>query len=50
MGVAQVMSATVTLYFLVFTGTSGLTITSTLVTLCLVLMSKVLFANVDRKD
>lgn len=50
LGLAQVMAATVTLAFLVQTGTSGLTVTATLVTLSLVVLSKLLFGRMDRKD
>jgi hypothetical protein len=50
LGLTQVMAATVTLYFLVQTGMSNLTTVATVVTLLLVVVSKLLFGRLDRKD
>lgn len=45
LGVAQVMAATITVVFLVQSGTSGLTIAATVITLFLIVVSKMVFAR-----
>jgi hypothetical protein len=45
LGVAQVMAATVTLVFLIRTGTTGLTTAATVITLFFFVVSKTLFAR-----
>ena len=50
LGLAQVMGATTTLYLLLTTGISDLTVWATAVTLCFTILSRLIFAKLDRKD
>jgi len=50
LGLAQVMGATITLSLLLMTGISALTMGGTAVTLVFSLLSRFIFAKVDRKD
>jgi hypothetical protein len=49
LGTAPVMAATVTLYLLLMIGMTDVTIWATVVTLALVVLSRVLFQNLDWK-
>jgi hypothetical protein len=49
LGLAQIIGATITIVFLVQTGVSGPTVVATVVTLCFIALSKLLFAGLDRK-
>jgi len=50
LGLAQVMGATVALYFLLATGTSDLTMWATMATLFFVVLSRLIFARLDRNS
>lgn len=50
LGLAQVMGATVACYLLLTTGMSNLTVWATTATLFFLVVSKVLFSWLDRKD
>ena len=48
LGLAQVMGAAATLYFLLTTGLTNLTLWATVATLCFLVLSRLLFARRDR--
>jgi hypothetical protein len=50
LGLAQVMGATITLYLLLMSGVSALTMAGTAVTLVLSLLSRLIFAKLDHQD
>ena len=49
LGLAQVMGATAALYFLLTTGMTDLTLWATAVTLFFMVLSRMIFARLDRK-
>ncbi len=50
LGLAQVMGVTNAVYFLLTTGMTDLTLWATAVTLILMVMSRLIFAKLDRKE